>query len=49
MDGDAAEQAFGEGQAVAVFGGDTLENFDGFTGDFCPDAVPGEDEYVELH
>jgi hypothetical protein len=48
-DGDAADQGFGEAEVVAAELGDSLENFNGFAGDFGADAVSGEDCDLQLH
>ncbi len=49
VDGDSADEGFGEGEVVAAEFGYGFEDVDGFVGDFGADAVAGEDGDLELH
>ena len=48
-DGDAADQAFDEGELVAAKFCDGAQDVRGFAGNFRTDAVAGEDCNFETH
>ena len=49
MNGDAAQQPFGQLQRVLPFLGDVLQTPHGFARDFGADPVTGQNQNVEIH